>query len=198
MTTKVQSNADGSSSILNGAVEAIHIATDGKVSFPATNFSVPSGAVMDFAMNAAPAGWLSCNGALVSRTTYAALFAAIGTTWGAGDGSTTFQLPDMRGYFRRGAGTNVDGVVSGAFAVKQASGNLSHAHLAQPVGDHSHGVFPNISSSAVSGGGLGAIDSGGGRTDATNGAGAHSHIINPDGLTESRPNNIAVLTCIKT
>ena len=70
--------------------------------------AVPSGAVLQsgdvgyFAMNTAPNGWLKANGAAVSRTTYAALFAAIGTTFGAGNGSTTFNLPDLRGEFLRG------------------------------------------------------------------------------------------------
>lgn len=63
---------------------------------------VPSGAVMTFAMNTAPTGWLKANGAAVSRTTYAALFSAIGTTFGVGNGSTTFNLPDLRGEFMRG------------------------------------------------------------------------------------------------
>lgn len=63
---------------------------------------VPSGAVMAFAMSTAPTGWLEANGAAVSRTTYADLFSAIGTTYGSGDGSTTFNLPDLRGEFIRG------------------------------------------------------------------------------------------------
>lgn len=53
-------------------------------------------------MATAPAGWLKANGATVSRTTYAALFSKIGTTFGTGDGSTTFNLPDLRGEFLRG------------------------------------------------------------------------------------------------
>lgn len=60
------------------------------------------GQVAFFAMNAAPTGWLKANGAAVSRTTYAKLFAKIGTTFGAGDGRTTFNLPDLRGEFVRG------------------------------------------------------------------------------------------------
>ena len=59
-------------------------------------------AVLYFAGQTAPVGWLKANGAAVSRTAYAALFAAIGTTYGAGDGSTTFNLPDLRGEFMRG------------------------------------------------------------------------------------------------
>lgn len=64
--------------------------------------TTPAGAVSFFAMSTAPVGYLKANGALISRTTYADLFAAIGTTFGAGDGSTTFALPDLRGEFIRG------------------------------------------------------------------------------------------------
>lgn len=62
---------------------------------------LPAGMVQYFANSTVPTGWFQCNGALVSRTTYADLFAAIGTTYGAGDGSTTFALPDTRGQFLR-------------------------------------------------------------------------------------------------
>ena len=64
--------------------------------------SIPSGTVIHFAGQTAPTGWLKANGAAVSRTAYAALFAAIGTTYGAGDGHSTFNLPDLRGEFIRG------------------------------------------------------------------------------------------------
>ena len=62
-----------------------------------------TGQVVAFATTVAPAGYLKCDGAAVSRTTYAALFAKLGTTWGAGNGTTTFNLPDLRGEFIRGA-----------------------------------------------------------------------------------------------
>lgn len=62
----------------------------------------PPGAVSMHAANTAPSGWLECDGTAVSRTTYAALFAVIGTTWGVGDGVTTFNLPNLRGEFVRG------------------------------------------------------------------------------------------------
>lgn len=67
---------------------------------------VPPGAVIPYAGSSAPDGWLLCDGRTVSRTTYAALFAAIGTTFGAGDGSTTFVLPDMRGNVAAGANSS--------------------------------------------------------------------------------------------
>lgn len=60
------------------------------------------GQVSFFTMSTAPTGWLKCNGAAISRTTYAKLFAVTGTTYGVGDGSTTFNLPDLRGEFIRG------------------------------------------------------------------------------------------------
>lgn len=59
--------------------------------------SVPAGSVLSYAGASAPSGWLLCDGTAVSRTTYAALYAVIGDTYGAGDGSTTFDLPDLRG-----------------------------------------------------------------------------------------------------
>lgn len=94
----------------------------------------PAGAVMAYAGAAAPSGWLFCDGSLVSRTTYAALFAAIGTLYGAGDGSTTFGLPDFRGDVLVGQ------AASGTFATLGASGGEA-AHTIQltemPVHDHS-------------------------------------------------------------
>lgn len=66
---------------------------------------VPSGAIVAYGGAAAPTGWLLCDGSAVSRTTYADLFSAIGETYGAGDGMTTFNVPDMRGRVSVGAGT---------------------------------------------------------------------------------------------
>ena len=67
---------------------------------------VPIGTIISYASSTAPEGYLKCEGQEVSRTTYSQLFNAIGTTYGTGDGSTTFNLPDLRGEFLRGAGTN--------------------------------------------------------------------------------------------
>lgn len=65
---------------------------------------VPTGTILDFAGSTAPLGYLVCDGGPVSRTTYAALFAVIGTIWGAGNGSTTFNVPDLRRRVGMGAG----------------------------------------------------------------------------------------------
>jgi microcystin-dependent protein len=164
---------------------------------------LPAGAVQAFAMNAAPSGWLAANGTAVSRTTYAALFSAIGTTYGTGDGSTTFALPDLRGYFVRGSGTNSDGTAAGTFGAKQADAFLNHNHTATSSTDgahtHNYNSYTYFSSTAALGGavdawrGVGAV--------ATTSAGSHSHTItvanSTTGGTETRPKNIALLYCIK-
>ena len=96
---------------------------------------VPVGAVMWLAAQKAPDGYLICDGALVSRTDYADLFAVIGTTFGAGDGSTTFQLPDLRAAFVRGAGTQNG--YSATFGQKQeATGvRIASYSYAAPMGN---------------------------------------------------------------
>jgi microcystin-dependent protein len=98
-----------------------------------------TGEVAMFAGPTAPAGWLECDGTAVSRTTYSALFAIIGTTYGVGDGSTTFNLPECRGEFFRSYdhGRGVDtGRVLGS---TQTADNAPHSHGVNDSG-HSHGV----------------------------------------------------------
>jgi microcystin-dependent protein len=74
----------------------------------ASTFDMPTGAITAYGAAAAPADWLLCDGTAVSRTTYGSLFGVIGTTYGAGDGSTTFNLPDLRGRVPVGKGTHLD------------------------------------------------------------------------------------------
>ena len=81
----------------------------------ATNFV---GMVAPFATSTVPSGWLYCDGSAVSRTSYADLFSAIGTTWGAGNSTSTFSLPDFRGVFMRGIGTgSYGGLTKGGFSL---------------------------------------------------------------------------------
>ena len=90
---------------------------------------VPTGTVLAFAGSSAPSGFLLCDGRAVSRTTYTSLFSVIGTTYGSGDGSTTFNLPDMRGRVAVGSDANSPGAQCGETAHKLGISEIpSHSH----------------------------------------------------------------------
>lgn len=93
-----------------------------------------AGMIQMFAGATAPTGWLLCNGAAVSRTDYAELFAVIGTTYGAGDGSTTFNLPDMQGRFPLGK--------NGSYALNAKGGaaTITLSSDQTPLPSHKHGT----------------------------------------------------------
>jgi len=102
----------------------------GNLSFTALPQAVPTGSVHMMATTTAPSGYLKCNGTAISRTTYAALFAIIGTTHGAGDGSSTFNVPDLRGEFVRGWDDS-RGIDNGRnFGTSQSDNNKQHNHTA--------------------------------------------------------------------
>lgn len=162
--------------------------------FASSVILVPTGAVMPFAMNSAPTGWLASDGSAVSRATYAALFAAIGTLYGVGDGSTTFNLPDLRASFVRGAGS--DGVATaGTFGAKQAEDYKSHNHAASDSG-HAHtttaGAGAVYSASAPYSSGTAPS-----YTGTSTSVGYATITVANSGGTETRPRNIAMLYCIK-
>lgn len=177
--------------------------------------ALPAGSVIQVAMNTAPTGYLKCNGAAVSRATYATLFAAIGTTFGVGDGSTTFNLPDLRGEWVRGWDDG-RGVDSGrVFGSTQAEMIGPHNHTATSTGTfsgstssdgaHTHTV-PAESGAGASTGAANSIATG--SSISTSSAGAHTHTVsgsisasttvNNNSGTENRVRNIALLYCIKT
>lgn len=99
------------------------------VTIAASGGGVPSGAITAYAGASAPTDWLLCDGSAVSRSTYASLFAAIGTTYGAGDGSTTFNLPDLRGRVAVGKGSNASVDTLGENeGVSEANRRPQHRH----------------------------------------------------------------------
>jgi len=106
---------------------------DDRLTAVETAFS--SGMVISWPAASAPTGWLICNGAAVSRTTYAALFAVIGSTWGSGDGSTTFNLPDARGRTIIGAGTG-PGLTARTLAT--LLGEETHTPIIAEMAAHTH------------------------------------------------------------
>lgn len=143
----------------------------------ATGGAVPAGTVIYHAANTAPTDFIKANGAAVSRTTYSDLFAAIGTAFGVGDGSSTFNVPDLRGEFPRGWDDS-RGIDSGrSFGSAQADELKSHTHL----------IFGRTSITSGSGN-IGGV--GGTSMTTSNASGA-------TGGTETRPRNVALLACIK-
>lgn len=163
----------------------------------------PVGEVAFFARSAAPQGWLKANGAAVSRAAYAALFAAIGTTYGAGDGFNTFNLPDLRGEFLRAwdDGRGVD--ANRTLGSTQADQNKAHSHSASTDTDGAHSHSYVDTDTETTGSGLAAGNNWGiydkQTTLPTSTAGAHSHGVNvgSSGGNEARPRNVALLACIK-
>ena len=174
--------------------------------------AVGTGAVQMFARATAPPGWLKTNGAAISRTTYAALFAAIGTVFGAGDGSTTFNLPDLRGEFLR-SWDDARGIdASRAFGSWQDGANKSHTHTATATTDaHTH-TWSDTSSSAgahthemkhiasttedpTGGGYIPGRDSSFGTIQDplnTSSAGAHTHTVGGTTSSDSHTHTISV------
>ena len=209
---KVNALGIGANELADNSVTTVKIldgsVTSGKL---AAGAALPAGAVMPFAMATAPTGWFSCDGALLSRTTYALLFAAIGTTFGVGDGSTTFAIPDLRGRFVRSTGT--DGTATAlALGVKQTSANLLHTHgVTDPghnhyVNDPGHAHFVNDTDTTTNGlanvnGKAGAdqgnVPTSGSLTGIYLSASGTSISIQNSGEAESRPHNMALNYCIK-
>ncbi|WP_176013044.1 tail fiber protein [Victivallis sp. Marseille-Q1083] len=110
--------------------------------------AMPPGAIMPYAGNVIPAGFLECAGAAVSRTLYAALFTAIGTAWGAGDGATTFNLPNLRTRFLRGGAASGE---TGGGQSPRAGLDLTFREL-----DAEYGYSPGRVVTVPSGGGRSA------------------------------------------
>lgn len=170
--------------------------------------SVPTGTILPYAGSSAPAGYLMCDGAAVSRVTYATLFGVISTAYGPGDGINTFNLPDTQGRFLAGKGTHLDVDALGdndgsALASRRpthkhqstidsqgahthsvsgttaASGSHSHNGSTSNNGTHSHGyTAPSGSGSALGGPDQPVVSGEGGAS--TGSAGDHSHSVNID------------------
>ena len=135
--------------------------------------AVPAGEVSMYAGSTAPVGYLFCNGGAVSRTTYAALFIAIGTAWGAGDGTTTFGLPDMRGRAPIGAGTGSG--LSGR-SLASLGGAETHSLTNDESPSHTH-TYSDLSGSGTSEfGPNGTFGPGTSSTSATGGGAAHNNM----------------------
>lgn len=149
---------------------------------PTVTAGVPAGSVSAYAGSTAPAGWLLCFGQAVSRSTYADLFAVIATTYGAGDGSTTFNLPDLRGRVAVGkdnmGGSAANRITSGGSGITgttlgAAGGTQTHTLTTAEMPAHTHSIG---TAAACSGGVVGTGQGGSAvNTGSTGGGGAHQN-----------------------
>lgn len=149
---------------------------------------VPTGFILPFAAPTTtllPSGYLLCDGTVISTSTYSNLFATIGGTYNiGGEISGTFRLPDLRGYFIRGYGTNIDGTISGSLSAKQPDSIIDHTHsYTSRQSNTSYSTF----SPATSGTNVTISTLTTGNVSAPNG-----------GAIETRPKNIAMQYLIKT
>ena len=176
---------------------------------------IPPGTIEAFGGGTVPDGWLLCDGSTVNRTTYSALFAAVGTAHGSGNGTTTFHLPDLRGRFLRGAdnmGTGAAGRdpdAAGRTAGNSGgnTGNTVGSVQSEATAPHRHWTFANVGSSNQtmsattytafrSVGGLSGYDYWHGNTTTDASLGLTSNATTGT-ITETRPQNLAVEYIIK-
>ena len=159
------------------------LTVSGGVPVWATASGIPAGTVINVAMNTAPTGFLKANGAAISRSTYTDLFSAIGTTFGVGNGSTTFNLPDMRGYFTRNWADDV-----GAIAGRDQSRTFGST---QEATDIAKGAEP------INNWQMSNTDGSAGNTSIANYSGAVNPYNANAARNKFRPENIALLAVIK-
>jgi microcystin-dependent protein len=145
----------------------------------ATMETVAPGVVAFYPKTTAPTGWIKANGAAISRATYSALFAAIGVAFGPGDGSTTFNVPDLRGEFIRGLDDS-RGVDTGR--------TLGPTVQADELKSHTHDIQTQIENIITSSTLI---------TRSDQGQSTANKATQATGGAETRPRNIALLACIK-
>ncbi len=180
---KVPSNGIGSTQLAsdastdgNRAVQTDHLrdasVTQAKLATSAISALMPAGTVVPYAGTSTPANWLLCAGQAVSRSTYSTLYSALGTTYGTGDGSSTFNLPDLRGRtvagkdnmngsaasrLTSGSAASIDGATLGTAGGAQEhtltaaqSGLPAHSHTQGVVNNNSGGIEDNAPSNGAS------------------------------------------------
>jgi microcystin-dependent protein len=147
-TSNQLSVAGGGTGLTSVGTSGNVLTSNGSAWVSSTPTYVPTGGMMMWGTASAPTGYLLCNGAAVSRSTYSALFAVLGTTYGSGDGSTTFNLPDFRDRFPVGAGTTYSANSTGGSANATL---VSHTHTATSTdAGHTHNIqVSNLSGASV-------------------------------------------------
>lgn len=157
--------------IPDGAVTAV------KLDAAAVSVLMPTASIMPYAGSSAPTGYLLCDGAAISRSTYSTLFGLLATTYGSGDGSSTFNIPDLRGRVIAGHGGTLLSGSADAIAATNAHSTKTHTLLIaeMPAHDHTYNRTNNVTaggSTAIEDGPItGTVTS-----SSTGGGGAHNNV----------------------
>ena len=180
------SAAGGGTGLTSPGTSGNVLTSDGTGWTSATPIYVPAGALLMWGTATAPTGYLLCNGSAVSRSTYAALFAVVGTTFGSGDGSTTFNLPDYRNRFPVGAGTTYSANSSGGSADAIV---VSHTHTATSTdAGHTHDVSYTYRGDGFGGSYAMSADAGGYTKTTTTGTASITTTISTTGSSGTNAN----------
>jgi microcystin-dependent protein len=184
----ITSNELATDSVITAKIQDGAVTAD-KLDSAATSVLMPIGVIMPYAGASAPTGYLFCDGDAVSRATYSDLFGIIGVTYGAGDGSTTFALPDLRGRViagqdNMGGGTSANNLTDAqADQLGGTLGNETHTLTTTELPAHTHGGLTDIDPDGGDGGqgedpGLDYVTSNGDGTvsGSTGGGGAHNNV----------------------
>ena len=187
----------GGEVVAGNVVGVTYVSTTGNLHLITNNTSTPAGQIATYGSASCPTGWLAANGSTVSATSYSSLFGAIGTAWNVGgEASGTFRLPDLRGMFVRGTGTNATGSSTGAsgpaVGAYAADTYLNHTHTTDP---HTH-TYTAVTTSSQATGGSGSNYYNAAASTTT---GSTTVTVNTSttGGTETKPKNYGVLYCIK-
>lgn len=193
-TSNQLSVAGGGTGLTSVGTSGNVLTSDGSGWVSSTPTYVPTGGMLMWGTSSAPTGYLLCNGAAVSRSTYSALYAVLGTAYGSGDGSTTFNVPDFRDRFPVGAGTTYSANSSGGSADAVV---VSHTHTITDSG-HTHNYTAMNGSATLGASAGGNVQAGGTTATASATTGISINSSGVSGTNANLPPYLGVYFIIKT
>jgi microcystin-dependent protein len=192
----------GGEVVTGNVIGVTYVSVTGNLHLVTNNNTTPAGQIATYGSTACPAGWLAAQGQAISITTYAALFAALGSNWNiGGEGAGNFRIPDLRGMFVRGTGTNATGSSTGAVGPAvggyAADTYLNHSHAVTDPG-HLHTLPNGFTTGSIAGAGS-AYNLPNAYPAQNTGSNTTGLTVNTSttGSTETKPKNYGILYCIK-